>query len=217
MKLKSNKEYISKEKDRNHPDVIFFGKDIDRYSNPHQNRYFNFDKSIIIGGTKDPLVQKAKPKILIQAIRNLSLKRRIIATLEKDGHYFIGTLNGLTLLNADYDFLYILGLINTNLINYYFSKRFTTISLTAAFLGEIPIYNIKQHNQKMMKMSYRIVNLDERMFKLNKDIQKVKTSHKKEVLQRQINATDKQIDKLVYKLYDLTEEEIEIVEEGAKT
>ena len=37
---------------------------------------------------------------------------------------------------------------------------------------------------------------------------------KKEVqaLQNQINITDKEIDQMVYKLYDLTEEEIKIVE-----
>ncbi len=34
----------------------------------------------------------------------------------------------------------------------------------------------------------------------------------KTVLQRQIDATDKQIDQLVYQLYGLTEEEIKIVE-----
>ena len=32
------------------------------------------------------------------------------------------------------------------------------------------------------------------------------------MLQRQIEATDRQIDRLVYELYDLTEEEIAIVE-----
>jgi type II restriction/modification system DNA methylase subunit YeeA len=32
------------------------------------------------------------------------------------------------------------------------------------------------------------------------------------LLQRQIDATDKQIDNLVYQLYNLTEEEIKIVE-----
>jgi len=37
----------------------------------------------------------------------------------------------------------------------------------------------------------------------------------KELLQRQIDATDRQIDRLVYGLYGLTEEEIGIVEEGA--
>ena len=35
----------------------------------------------------------------------------------------------------------------------------------------------------------------------------------KELLQRQIDATDGQIDRLVYELYGLTEEEIGIVEE----
>jgi len=34
----------------------------------------------------------------------------------------------------------------------------------------------------------------------------------KELYQRQIQATDRQIDALVYELYGLTEEEIEIVE-----
>jgi len=39
-----------------------------------------------------------------------------------------------------------------------------------------------------------------------------KTAHEKTNLQRQIEATDKQIDSLVYELYGLTEEEIKIVE-----
>jgi len=34
------------------------------------------------------------------------------------------------------------------------------------------------------------------------------------MIQRQIDATDKQIDKLVYELYGLTNEEIQIVEES---
>jgi len=41
---------------------------------------------------------------------------------------------------------------------------------------------------------------------------KSKTTQEKTVLQRQIEATDRQIDKLVYQLYELTDEEIEMVE-----
>ncbi len=40
------------------------------------------------------------------------------------------------------------------------------------------------------------------------------TAHAKTVLQSQIDATDRQIDRLVYELYDLTDEEIAIVEEA---
>ena len=42
------------------------------------------------------------------------------------------------------------------------------------------------------------------------------TLHEKTAIQRQIDATDNQIDRLVYELYDLTDEEIKIVEEGTK-
>ncbi len=38
------------------------------------------------------------------------------------------------------------------------------------------------------------------------------TPHVKTVLQRQIEATDKQIDALVYELYGLTEAEVTVVE-----
>ena len=42
------------------------------------------------------------------------------------------------------------------------------------------------------------------------------TDHDKGELARRIEATDRQIDRLVYELYGLTEEEIGIVEEAAK-
>ena len=40
--------------------------------------------------------------------------------------------------------------------------------------------------------------------------------HEKQMIQRQIDATDNQIDTLVYELYGLTEEEKRIVEESIK-
>jgi hypothetical protein len=43
----------------------------------------------------------------------------------------------------------------------------------------------------------------------------VKTAHAKTAIQRQIDATDRQIDQLVYELYGLTDEEIRIVEGAA--
>ncbi|MDZ7764234.1 MAG: hypothetical protein U5K00_07370 [Melioribacteraceae bacterium] len=43
-----------------------------------------------------------------------------------------------------------------------------------------------------------------------------KTPQEKKNLERQIAATDKQIDRLVYELYGLTEDEIKIVEESVK-
>jgi hypothetical protein len=47
---------------------------------------------------------------------------------------------------------------------------------------------------------------------LNKRLQDASLDHEKTLLQRQVEATDAAIDKLVYELYGLTEEEIGIVE-----
>jgi hypothetical protein len=41
-----------------------------------------------------------------------------------------------------------------------------------------------------------------------------RTAHEKAVLERQIAATDGEIDRPVYELYELTEDEIRIVEEA---
>jgi hypothetical protein len=50
----------------------------------------------------------------------------------------------------------------------------------------------------------------------NRQLASAKAPHDKTVLQAQIDATDRQIDRLVYDLYGLTEEEIKIVEGAAQ-
>jgi hypothetical protein len=56
--------------------------------------------------------------------------------------------------------------------------------------------------------------LVERMLALHQQLTAAKMPNEKTHFQRQIEATDREIDRLVYELYGLTEEEILIVEEG---
>ena len=58
----------------------------------------------------------------------------------------------------------------------------------------------------------RMVALVEQMLSLHKKLAAANTDHEKTNLQRQIDAADGQIDRLVYELYELTDEEIRIVE-----
>jgi type I restriction-modification system DNA methylase subunit len=210
MKLRANNEFVINIKNRSHPDGIYFGSDFSRYGNCIPKRFFNFSNAIIIGGTKNPKIQRAKPKILVQAIRNLSLKRRIVASIETEGDCFVGTVNGITMLSSQLDIYYILGIINSNLANEFFRQRFTTISLTSSFLGAIPIRKIN-FSDKLERFQYEnIISHTHRILILNQ--QQRSTPQEKESLQREIEATDRQIDQLVYELYGLTEEEIKIVE-----
>jgi hypothetical protein len=58
----------------------------------------------------------------------------------------------------------------------------------------------------------QMVALVERMLDLHKKLAAEGTPHVRTVLQRQIEAADKQIDALVYELYGLSGEEIAVVE-----
>ena len=59
-----------------------------------------------------------------------------------------------------------------------------------------------------------MVELVEGMLDLHKRLASARTAQDKTVIQRQIDAVDNQIDQLVYQLYNLTDEEIGIVEEA---
>jgi hypothetical protein len=58
----------------------------------------------------------------------------------------------------------------------------------------------------------QMVALVEQMLNLHQQLNQPQTPQAKTMLKRQIEATDRQIDKLVYELYGLTDEEIKIVE-----
>lgn len=62
-----------------------------------------------------------------------------------------------------------------------------------------------------------MVTLVQQILDLNERLPNVKTAHDQTAIQRQIDATDAQIDRLVYELYDLSEDEIRLVEETNAT
>ena len=77
-----------------------------------------------------------------------------------------------------------------------------------------PAISLKDKNQK--SLHDHLVQLVEHILELNQNLAATKDPHTRTLLQRQIAATDHQIDQLVYQLYDLTPEEIQIVEAAVK-
>ena len=77
---------------------------------------------------------------------------------------------------------------------------------------QIPIRTIDFSDPADVARHDRMVSLVDQMLSFHKQLQEARTPHEKTALQRQIEATDGQIDALVYELYGLTEEEIRIVE-----
>ena len=154
------------------------------------------------------------PKILVQAIRNLSLRKRIVATLDTQGVYADHTLNVLYTDQGQFAIEFILGILNSSLVNVIFAKKYIDINIKGVYLHDIPLprMNLNEHADKARHDS--MVELVERMLDLHKRLRKAKTPQTKTRLEREIKYTDNEIDKLVYELYDLTDQEISIVEEA---
>lgn len=80
------------------------------------------------------------------------------------------------------------------------------------YLRDFPVYSINFSNPKEEAQYEQMFVLVETMLALHQQLASAKTPQEKEILSRQIAATEVAIDRLVYELYGLTEEEIRIVE-----
>ncbi len=91
----------------------------------------------------------------------------------------------------------------------------SSYNFSVAFVGRTPIHTIDFSNPHDVDLHNKMVSLVEKMLDLNKRFASSMTEHEKTMLSRQIQATDDQINTLVYALYELNEEEIRIVESQA--
>ncbi|MGA3050708.1 MAG: hypothetical protein ABSE00_02170 [Chitinispirillaceae bacterium] len=111
----------------------------------------------------------------------------------------------------------LLGILNSKLIFFYF-KRNSSILGDAEKGGRLRWFNqdvVKIPINPVDKAQHdKLVSLVSSMLNLNQHLSTARTDQEKTVLSRQIEATDRRIDELVYELYGLTEEEITIVEGG---
>jgi type I restriction-modification system DNA methylase subunit len=116
------------------------------------------------------------------------------------------------------DLEYILGILNSRLMSWYFLRRsniaqrddFPKIVLKES--RSLPIAPLDLANLQGRAKNERMVKLVEGMLALHTQLATAKSAAQKALMQRQIDATDAEIDRLVYDLYGLTAEEIAIVE-----
>lgn len=76
------------------------------------------------------------PKILIQNTRNERLQPRIVATIDTKGLFGTQGLNFIIPI-GNIDVYYLLGLLNSKLINYLFSTKFLNLAIKAEYLKKL--------------------------------------------------------------------------------
>jgi hypothetical protein len=173
-------------------------------------------------GRSQNLSEMEQEKILTPSIAN-----RTSFTLDTTDHYyFVGSGGGggggygIT-LKGEYQsltYFYILGLLNSKLLDWFLKQtsspyRGGYYSYNRQYIENIPIYLIDFSNPAEKAQHDKLVALVDNMLELQKKYHETRMERDKELYERQIKVVDAQIDKLVYDLYGLTEEEIRIVEE----
>ena len=106
---------------------------------------------------------------------------------------------------------YVLALFNSKLLNYYYQEA---VSENGRAFAQVKVVNVKQlpYIESNRETQETIIKLVDEILALNEQKKTASEYQIQRILQPQIDEIDKDIDKLVYDLYGLTEEEIKIVE-----
>lgn len=171
---------------------LLYGGDIGKYFINWSGEYLKYGNWL---HRPRPSYIYDKPKILVQRIRNPQLKNRIIAALDED-KYINGTGSSNIVENkkSKYDLKFILAVINSELINFWFKNYFNDVNIKPEQLRKIPIIN-GEINQKPF------ISIVDKLMSAKSYDTKANTSSR-----------ERQLDIMVYHLYNLTYEEAKIID-----
>ncbi len=206
--IRNKKPFTSDKKEENSWSPFYDGKHIGRYELLwKKDNWVNY--GCWLAAPREPKNFEGE-KILIRKI----VGKTLLATYVPETSYCNTLLFVLKIKsNITLSYHYLLGILNSQLIGWYFRKKFqinADDTFPQIMIRDILQFPIPYHDKTCHD---RMVTLVGQMIELHKQLSSANTGHDKTVIQRQIDATNRQIDQLVYELYGLTEKEIKIVEE----
>ncbi len=189
-------KYFSNVKESENHFKILTGSDIQRYRYTEPQEYILFERPKTAGGCWDKEVHFAPFKICIRQIGYEPTATLIDLPYAVTGNIF-------TIIHEDISKLkYVLAIINSKLVKYFWKISFhdfktTFPQVTLNSLNLIPIkFGKEEFEERIIKEVDSILETNKKEFSDNSSI------------------LENQIDQLVYQLYDLTEEEIAIIEKA---
>jgi len=220
------KEVVGKDP-RGNSKKFYEGKDVHRWHLRYRGLYLDYRKNELYGPRATDLFENEK--IVIRKVSDKG--HRISATLDSSNRY---TDDGNVILipypkiadtklnqnfkdyeiyEANLDMKYVLSILLSKTESFYFRNKFATESLQGSTSATYPasvrgllIRNITLEQQKPF------IRLVDQILSITKDEDYLDNSNK----QAKVRKLEEEIDRLVYKLYDITEAEQKIIEESFK-
>jgi len=197
---------------------VLRGRDIGRYAVHWDNNFVYYDRKVLTRA-REQRIFDCDRKILTQHVSG-----KIIAALDEERYYALQTIN-LVLIkeNALVDIKYLLGLLNSKLLNFYYDKYFNigaefTTAVSTENLDTLPIHKIDFSNVKEKRVYEQLIMQVDKMLSFNKYLIEIgdKRTDERVRIEEQMKKTDAEIDGLVYEIYGITEAEKKIIENNLK-
>lgn len=135
-------------------------------------------------------------RIAMQGMTGANDKIRLVMTIVPPGVYLANSCNYI-LPTQELPASYLLGLLNSKLLNWYFRCFSTNSNVNGYEVEDFPMPKATEQQKQA------IISLVDKIF-----------NAKRSDLSTDTSALEQEIDRLVYALYGLTEEEVEVVEKG---
>lgn len=190
------------------------GSLIGRYENRWKRNYW-ISYGPWLAAPRDPAIFFEAPlKVVVRQTGD-----SIIATLIERGYVARNNMHVLLPAAEDYDLRYVLGIMNSRLADFAYTfmnpeKGEALAEIKKHHVERLPIRTIDTSDPEDRAQHDHVVELVDRMLSLHKKLDEAKVAWERTTIQAQIDASDRQIDRVVYELYDLTENEIELIEEA---
>lgn len=207
-KIRDEKPFTSKIRIAKTWNPLFDGKDIGRFSLLwKKDNWINY--GVWLAAPRN-LETFNGEKILIRKIT----AKTLIATYVSETSYCNTLLFVLKLTNSAYSYKSVLAILNSLLIGWYFRNKFQISdddTFPQIMIRDILQFPIPEINKSI---SHELEKLVDQLLQLNHDKQEINLSASLEQLESKIDHCESRINELVYRLYELTPEEIKIVEDS---
>lgn len=188
-------KYVSSTQINSNYKPLLFGKNFGRYHINFDNNFVNYDRNLLNRAREEEIY--LSEKIIVQRISGGSSP--LTCTIDRDKFYTFNSVNNLVLKeNIFISLEYFLALLNSNVLNWYYSVMFSnkstlTVNISKTFLSELPIKeNLLEHDE------------------LKKLVNSLLEIGKENI--NEIQILEEKINNIVYKIYGLSNDEITIIE-----
>jgi len=191
------------------------GKDLSRYSITMPNdRWVKYGPWLAAPRDRNNFLDK---RILVREITGGSDKRIVAAYYENELYYSRDVIP-IKIIEDDTHPYFLLGIINSKLIAWYHLKRNPKAQkglfpkILVSDIEKLPIKDIDLSDRKQKDLYVKIVEAVDRMIDLCEKEKRLRNRGQRERFEKDINILDAEIDRLVFRIYELSRIEIEVVD-----